>query len=614
VPIDTNHPYETLATLEGYNHAWNRSTLNRREIVIHSRFAVVTCLLGLLVATSVWAGRPAASKLLPDDTLLYVRITDVPELNERFRDTAMGRITGDPQVKPLVSQLYGSALDAYQRIEERVGLPLDKLLSIPQGEVCFAIVAPESGRPHMALFVDVGDRALDARQLVERIEGEILSQGGGRDEERFGDTQLVMLKTRRGEITHFEKDETIVVTSDSVLAKQLLGVWTGDKEVKTLADNRRFSTIMSRCRGDREDPPQIVFYVDPIELVSRARRGDLSTQAGLALMSGLGLDGLQAVGGSITMLTGEFESVMDAHVLLETPREGVLKMVALDSGDTTPEPWVPTDAASYMTLHWDVAKTYTELTRLYDVFRGDDAWENQVARQIGDQLEVDLQTDVVDALDGRATHVTWMVKPPRMNSQATLVGLKLTDAAATQRVLDRIVDKFPDRFEAESFGGVTLQLIRTRQRNQNINEQTMRIPDPCFAFVGDYLLFSDSSKLLKQAIVSKNDNSSLGNELDFKLIASKISRQLGQKKPGMISFNRPEEAFRNLYEMANSPDIRSRLRDNANNPVFRALNQALEDNPLPPFAVLAQYLAPGGAMITNDASGIHYTAFTLRRD
>jgi len=33
---------------------------------------------------------------------------------------------------------------------------------------------------------------------------------------------------------------------------------------------------------------------------------------------------------------------------------------------------------------------------------------------------------------------------------------------------------------------------------------------------------------------------------------------------------------------------------------------------LPPFAVTRQYLAPGGAMVV-DETGIHYTAFSLRR-
>jgi hypothetical protein len=52
----------------------------------------------------------------------------------------------------------------------------------------------------------------------------------------------------------------------------------------------------------------------------------------------------------------------------------------------------------------------------------------------------------------------------------------------------------------------------------------------------------------------------------------------------------------------------------ANNPLFKSLDQALKDNPLPPFSVLAQYLSPGGGMMVNDETGIHYSTFTLKRE
>ena len=99
------------------------------------------------------------------------------------------------------------------------------------------------------------------------------------------------------------------------------------------------------------------------------------------------------------------------------------------------------------------------------------------------------------------------------------------------------------------------------------------------------------------------------------MIANKIKRQVGGAKVGMISFRRPEEGFRALYQLATSKSIREQLDSRSErNPLFKALNGALTENPLPPFAVVAQYLAPGGAMVVNDATGFHYTAFTLRRD
>ena len=42
--------------------------------------------------------------------------------------------------------------------------------------------------------------------------------------------------------------------------------------------------------------------------------------------------------------------------------------------------------------------------------------------------------------------------------------------------------------------------------------------------------------------------------------------------------------------------------------------KALAENPLPPFEVLRQYLSPGGGMVVDDETGIHYMAFDLRRE
>jgi hypothetical protein len=548
--------------------------------------------------------------------LAFVRIANLPELIERFQQTAMGRLSGDQQVKPLVSQLYGSAVDAYRQVEDRIGLPLDKLLAIPQGEICVAVVPPEEGRPEVLVLFEVGDRYVEAQMLLERLKELVLSQGGECTSERMGDVEMTLFDSRGRTLAVCEKDQVIVAGTDLALVKQMLTVWNGSQDVLTLADNQDYATIMNRCRGDREDPPQITWFVDPIALAARAGRGNLSAAAGMAVVSGLGLDGLAAAGGSVTMATGEFDGIMENHLLLDAPRDGVLKMLALESGTTTPEPWVPRDVASYATLHWDLPQTYAELERLFDQFRGEDAWNEQVVQGLNDRFEVDFEKDVLQELEGRITYVTWMEKPPRLNSQTTLVALKVKDPSAARRTLNRIVQRLGQRLKEETYGGMDYYRAEGGQRPRRFDAATMRLPEPCIAVMDDYFVFTDSVKLLQQLVITKSDpTQSLARELDFKLIASKIGREGGDQKAALISFSRPEEALRHLYEMASSPSMRDRLQDaGQNNPFLLALSNALNDNPLPPFAVVAQYLAPGGALVTNDQTGFHHISFTLRRE
>lgn len=583
------------------------------------RFAGLVILAVGALPQLAFAERPTASQLLPDSTVVYFRIDKASELGERFQKTASGRMLNDPKIKPLVSQLYGSLVDAYKQVEDRIGVPLDRLLTLPQGEVCFAVVPPAEGNPELVLWFDAGNRFLDAMQVIERLDDAIVGRGGTKTTDRIGDVELTTLKLPFGNlrtVARAEKDNIICLSTNPALLKQLLNVWSGQEKVRSLAQATHFTAIMSRCQGDQQNPPQVSWYIDPIELIRRAGRGDFSAQAGLAMMTALGIDGIQAAGGSLTFATDQFDMVAETHLLLETPRKGVVKMIAVDSGDVTPESWVPHDATAYMTLNWDVKQTYNELVRLVNVIQGEGAWKSNVVDRIRERTDLELDKDVVDALSGRFTLVTWMERPPRWNSQCTLVGLKLKDAAATRQALAKVVAKFPNFLKKDVFGGIEFYRFDIGNRERPADEQLLRQPTPCVAIVGDYLLAGDSVKLLNEAISSKdNASESLANELDYKLIASKISRRLGDKKAGMVAFSRPEDALRNMYEMLNSPAIRSQITSRAaNNGFFRAVNDALVKNPLPPFSVLAQYLAPGGALLVNDESGIHYSSFALKRE
>lgn len=567
------------------------------------------------------AERPGAPHLLPAETLAYLRVANVPELVEKFRDTATGRIAADQQVKPFVSDLYSSAAEAFQIVEERVGVPLHELLAIPQGELCLALVAAEQGPPQVVAFFDVGDHLFAAEQVIESAETALATQGATRTTKLVDKTEIViqtMPGDRQRRVAYFVRDEVIGVSSDEEVLAQILAVWDGD-EVNSLADNRTFTAIMKRSVGFKEEPPQITWYVDPFSLAKRVTRGNFSAQAGISLLSGLGLDGVKAVGGSLILATDEFDGIFHIHAMLENPRNGVLKMIAFEAGEVTPEPWVPKDAASYASLNWNVDKTYDELTRLYDTFRGEDAWENQVVKRLQDGLGLDLEKEFIDGLEGRATLVQWMQRPARLNSQSNLIGFKLKDPDQARGTLDRIAAKFPQTLERKTYGGATYYSAPSPGRRRNGGQQDpeiMRVPTPCLAILGDYFLLTDNEKLFEQVVMTKSDASlSLANELDYKLIANKIQRQQGETKAGMISFNRPEEGFRTLYELATASATQSRLAAaSENNRAFRALNGALTNNPLPPFAVLARYLAPGGALVTDDETGIHYTAFSLRRD
>jgi hypothetical protein len=333
----------------------------------------------------------------------------------------------------------------------------------------------------------------------------------------------------------------------------------------------------------------------------------------------LGLDGLSGVGGSILFDTEEYDSMMHLHVLLTSPRTGVLKAIAFEPGATKPERWVPGDVASYLTLTWNFPTSLKAVETLFDSFRGDGAFA-QSLQNITKNIDVDLQKQVVPTLDGRVTFLRWIEKPAvTMQSAHSLLAFKLKDkekdGESIQKVLDGIAKKFPETISSKTSAGKSYYCVGFPAFDPGNGRQPPPMPRPCFGIVDDYLVISSQPGIYEQVLATAADSSkSLGTTLDFKLISSKLQRVAGETKPAMLTFDRPEEGMRFLYDLATSEGAKSMLQRRAErNPFFKTINSSMEKQPLPPFSVMQKYLAPGGSIVIDDDTGIHLMNFTLKR-
>lgn len=547
--------------------------------------------------------RPTAPQILPHYTLAAVRIADVPQLAERFQQTAIGRVGQDPQMKPLVGQVFGAAQEAFRKNEERVGgLTLSELLTLPQGEFSIAIVSPPEQEPGLVMLIDVKHKALQARKLIPLIEAiarRIIDQLGLEWDRLYVE----------------ERDETFILATNRLIMQSLLANWDGTGSEKTLAENDAYNAVLNRCRAQGDELPQITWFVDPIAWVRRMA-GPQAAVA-IALFPVLGLDGLQAAGGTMTFSAGDFDEVHHYHLLLSNPRTGVVDAIGLSSGDMTPESWVPADCVSYSTIRWDLRHTLNASSKLYDAIMGEGELQQFLRRRISDPLGADFEKEIIPQLTGRATYVQWIEKPVRLDGVATMIGVQLKDPKAAAPVIDKIMQKHSVFLERQRYGTVEYWSAKNPipARRQREGGPQRRQPLPCLGIINDYFVFTDSMQGFQEAVTSKtNPDESLNGSLDFKLIASKIRRQPGGDAPGAIQFTSPEEGLRYWYDLINADDTRRRLGQSAeNNAFFGSLQQALKNHPLPPFDVISQYMSPGGGVLINDDTGIHYTTFTLKR-
>lgn len=568
----------------------------------------------VLLAPTAAAARAPAPRLLPEKTVLYVGVPNTQELVKRFLNSSLGRMSQDPQLQPLVRHFYNQVVEATAEPTKRLGLSLNDLLAIPQGEVAFALVAVEDQTPVPVFLLDSGEEVARLRLLLQNSMQLLEKAGGRKVEENVAGAQVVSyegLGQRGQKVTFCEKDGVLVASLSPEIVKSILAAWDGGSE--TLAQNYKFSAITRRCGGTKGEEAQIIAFADPIAIYRAAAQGNPAMQIGLAMLPTLGLDGLSAIGVSYCFDAGQLDSIVHAHLLLDNPRTGIVELLALESGDTTPENWVPADIVQYMTLHWNFQRSYKTAGKLFDSFRGEGSFAQEVERRILEPTGVDVGKELLPNLDGRVSYMTWIERPVTINSQAWAVGLKIKDAAAVGKLLETVFSKNGNQLSRQATS--TYQYYQTIVGDQPAEPGPgPRRPQITFGVLDNYLVIADRPSLYQKLIATlEKPDDSLGKTLDYKLVASRITRRAGSAKPGMISFDRAEEGMRYLHELAASDSGRERMRQQQFNPLFRTLNSALEANPLPPYAVIEQYLAPGGALMTDDETGLHYTAFSLRR-
>ena len=134
--------------------------------------------------------------------------------------------------------------------------------------------------------------------------------------------------------------------------------------------------------------------------------------------------------------------------------------------------------------------------------------------------------------------------------------------------------------------------------------------------MGNELIASDSLKAIEEAIAfDSGGDGLLSDSIEFKLVRDRIKAQTKNADMSIMAYQRPEEGMRLMYDLATDPDNISSLEEmSENNPFFQALVTALKSKKLPPFEVIAKYLAPGGAFVIDEETGLHYTGFSMRRD
>ncbi|EMI21439.1 putative secreted protein [Rhodopirellula maiorica SM1] len=630
--------FRRLATSRGFVHI--------RLLALFLAAAVSAIAMPLTAIAKEESEVPGAPHLLPDDTLLYVRVDNADEFRQSLRDSSIGRMLADPKLKPFAGDMYSTAAELFDRISSEVGVSLDELLAIPSGQVSAAMIpgnlpetdadaadqdqkqdeSPEAIRRRIerkrrsqnalaGLFiVESGKQTDDMMAIVGRIEQRLLDAGYIRRNRTMDDVELVLLmppRPGRPQIEYFQHQQTVVFGIGYRTAEAALEQWLGKSDAPTMADNARFANVMSRCVGAEDSRPQLTFFADPYHVAERlVKRGGAAALV-WPLLEELGISKIQGIGGS-TFSGGEtFDDINHLHVLIDAPRDGFFGVLRPQTVDIVPPNWVPSDVTAYTTLQWDFAKTYENLNKILAVFQGDDPLPRLVEQPFLEATGIDIQQDVLSNLSGRYVSVTWLEQPVKLNSQITARGFELKDPEAAKAVIAKFREKRPQALSVETVAG---SVIYTSTRSRRNVPAALRQPEPSMAILGDWLIVGDSRNFLTRMIQANSGSRGRLIEVsEFDLVASELGGKLDGEKPFMVSFVRGADYFRQLYELAKSNDSRQFLRSvGERNVVVKNFSDMLSRNELPPYEEFEKYFAPGGVFGYDEPTGIHFGSFNLK--
>ncbi len=594
--------------------------------------------------------RPAIEDLLPETTVVFVEITDIRELVVKLKEANVGRLLQEESIAPLVTDLYQQATDAFDGLTRDNGIDLtaSEIFSLPGGEINIAVIAPKRKTPVFLFTFEINQDNENLNKLLTMARDAAEDNGAEMETATVEDVEFETIVSDGNRVTYFQKDGVVVASNSEKELTAYLDRWLGKEveKVRPLSKNRKFVTIMNRCRGTKELPPDLRFYVDPIELARSGFRGNMGAQAAMNFLPVLGLDGLLAVGGSSIMFEGEFESVFHGHMLLANPRKGLFEMIALKPSTYEPPSWVPDRSILYVSTSWDVPKMLSEIEKMVDTFQGEGNFQEEVLNKIDEEMGEGFFDNLLGSVTGRFTFVQWSEKDSMaINAEIPVLAIELSEDHKFIDILDSILDKIADEGDGadvlteKEYHGVKYWTVaeeqiqeqqdRTKERlNRRLNERLnegdedgdlsieLRADQPAFAVIGNSLIICSSPAFIEIAIdTERGDSPSLMENEEFQSVAKSISKLAGSDMPSVFFFQQPAETLRHYYKLVQGDNARNMLSSFASENDYAAnVERALDENPLPPFSELEKYFRPTGSFVVSDDTGYHFLAFQVKAD
>lgn len=566
-------------------------------------------------------------QVLPDSTLFFLKVADVPALREAFKQSQYGQLWNDPAMAGIRADLSEKLQSSSNSLKEKLGVTLKELLELPQGALAIAVIGRDDPKVpiSLAIIADAGKNADKMAEVLTRSNKQAEQNGAKVTVETFNNNPLHVItppdqaggddKTPPPPPVVWTRADSVFFLGSGVDAVKDLVSNAGGRGSNSLGGGEDYVKTLAKVGGDTAHAVWFLDIAKVIKLATKAgsRGAEAQAQQIEFLVRELGINGLKSAGGSVTLNTSNYNSLTKTFFNAPAPAQGLLKLFSFPPIAMRPESWVPATVASYQSFSWDLDNAYNALNDLVNKFQPGmlNVLEQQLVGPEGGQ-PLSFQKDIFGPLGNRITMISDFKKPIKEDSQRVVAAIALDDAKAFQNTLNRILEIARATPKKRDFQGTTIFDFELPELPNQGGVQAPRIKGPVsVAIANDTLFMTTDGELLEQIL--RPGAVPLSESSAYQTVA----KELPEKVSGM-TFVRPDEQARLSYDMLKSGQfekaIKQAVEAGRQGKPGPEIPQLIDPNKLPDFEVFAKYLTLGGSYSVMDDDGFTQTGFSLRKN
>jgi len=573
----------------------------------------VAAVLGVTIATFPAAAQVPGENALPSSTVALFKVRDASDLRSALESSQLGQLIADPAMDELKEDIGRKLEEVNAEVRKRLGVTLLELLETPQGPAWLAITQRDDAFPVSVLVAaDAGEKTEQMAEIMANATEQLETEAGGKvTTETFKNLtlQLIQPPEENPPLVWAQDGSVFYISIGADALKDLLA--NADGREDALAANSGFRAVNEEIDNDA----LMTWYVDlrqVVQLAVQAANEGGGGDAGQieAILQILGLNQLQAVGGSVDIASGDYDTIARTYIHAPGQKTGLVRVFPMPPIDTQAEPWVPASTSTYSTLSWDLDAAFVAAQDLVNQFLPG-AIENVEQGLVGPNGEqFQFQRDIFGPLGNRITIISDYKTGGAeisQDDQRALFALALEDASAFQNTLNKLISISGANPKKRDFQGTTIYDFELpelpAQPGMNVNLDG----DLSVAIAKDHLFASGNPTLLEQVL---RGGPAIGDDEEFRSVIGQMPGQVSS-----FSFSRPDESARAVYNMFKSGQIDEAFEqaNAAGGEDVPDFDNLIDVDKIPEFSVFAKYLTQSGSYWEMSEDGLTITQFTLRK-